>query len=710
MAGTFTLDDTGPVLSAPATPVAVFKFDPSKTDDESRYRLLPNVVVDHIEHSIGANPSTARFHYLLDNANLYPDWPSQFEDIWPQTARASQYVVVTDDRIAVVAWTPKGEKRLLFDGFAQIPQVNISGSRQHVSFVATGVEIRAWDVPIAGRVQRDADDPENGLEIQTALPVRFNPSDGKGGVLPNCTPDDHDVNQDDNDKRYPVFIEEHLERLPDPRTLWTVSKAIRYILSVHNDGKYIRNPLMSDVSADLVVKVPKPPDGMINPEDPSTYTIKDMPLRDLDVANQPWPEALESLLGMVGFGFYFDTPRDTFSGEPTTDLYVFRLDEDRYKPKNLALDQYGSVIDPGLNDATSISLARDVNSVVNAFSIETPVKRWEVSIVLAPGFTPDAADAVGSARNAFKSEAIGDANVTVARKYRWYVGDECGDGHWNGTEFTGNASGLDLTPIFPDDDNKHPTFVKRYRPGSHKLITLDEKGQPRKAMLHYSQDYVGAFPAVWDGSGTWKQIPSGWAPLDHQLGIKVTVSDPQMWHNGKEIIEGIVWQAAWTAGKRFWLLFTTVIDGDSMLESVIPARVASPTKFERRRRIDARDHYQFQGVAYHSWFNKTSGDNIIVRDDTEKALALGRQYRNAHEMPKLCGSVTIPYITNYYSLSDQIAYINGRKVDLKTNGASDKGEADRIPFVVKIAWQFSGTQQQTTIHLSDLRAEVTTNQ
>lgn len=709
MAGGFTLDDPGIVLSQPATPIAVCKFDASQTSDEQRFRLIPNVVCDHIERCVGAVPSTARFHYLLDNSGINPDWPSQFEDIWPQTSRATQYVVVTDDRIAVIAWTPQGERRMLFDGFAQIPQVNIQGDRQHVSFVASGCEIRAWDVPISGRKQRDADDPINAPFVQTDLPARFNPSDGKGGVLPNCTPLNHDENQDDDTIIYPVFLEEHLERDPDPRTLWSVQKVARYILSVHNDGKYIRNPAMSDLRDLLIVKEPNPPEGTINPDDESTYILREAIVRDLDVSNQPWPEALETLLGTIGFGFYFDTPHDTgLSDEPTTDIYVFRFDESNARPKTMALDQYGSIIDPGRNDVASLALARDVNHVVNAFSIETPVKQWEVSIILAPGFTPSAGDEAGGNPDAYLHSRTRDAAAAIARKYRWYVADECGDGHWGGSSFlTGIDASLDLTPLFPNDDQGNPTYVTRYRPGSHKLITLDEQKKPREAMLHYSQDYTGFYPAVWNGTGTWKPISKGWKLLQHRLGIEVTTEDLETWHpgQGKNTIRGIKWQANPGTGERFWLMLTTVIDDDIMLPSAVPARVASPTKFERRRRIDARDHFQFQGVATPSWFNQGT-DDVIVRDDTEKALAMGRQYRSAHEMPPLSGTVTIPYITNYYGLSDQVEAIDGRGVSLKTNAAGNKGEADRIPFVVKIAWSFQGANQTTTLHLTDLRAEV----
>ena len=160
-------------------------------------------------------------------------------------------------------------------------------------------------MPIGGRLQRDASDPDTGLVTQTDLPVRFNPSDGRGGVLPNCTPADHDVSQSDAAKAYPVFLEAYLERTPDPRTAWTVAKAVRYLLSTQADPKYFTLPRMDSITSALQVRVPKSEDGVIDPSDPSTYDTADMPLRDFDASNKAWPDVLEQLLGMVGFGLYF---------------------------------------------------------------------------------------------------------------------------------------------------------------------------------------------------------------------------------------------------------------------------------------------------------------------------------------------------------------------------------------------------------------------
>jgi hypothetical protein len=52
--------------------------------------------------------------------------------------------------------------------------------------------------------------------------------------------------------------------------------------------------------------------------------------------------------------------------------------------------------------------------------------------------------------------------------------------------------------------------------------------------------------------------------------------------------------------------------------------------------------------------------------------------------------------------------IEGRNVSLKANAAGDKGEADRLPTVVKLSWDFTGDHQSTTLHLTDLRAEIGT--
>ena len=64
------------------------------------------------------------------------------------------YVVLTDNRLVVLTQDPEGNPIVLFDGFAQVPQVDLAAQQQSVTFVAQGVAIRLWDSPITGRLHQ----------------------------------------------------------------------------------------------------------------------------------------------------------------------------------------------------------------------------------------------------------------------------------------------------------------------------------------------------------------------------------------------------------------------------------------------------------------------------------------------------------------------------------------------------------------------------
>ena len=727
MSGLFTIDASPADLSELAAPLAVCRYSP-----DSGYTLLPNLICERIERPIGAKASTAQLRYVMDTAGLYPDWPNQFEMIWPQTAAPGPYVLSVDDRVCVLAWTPDGQRRVLFDGFAQIPQVNVSGSSQDVTVVCTGVECRCWDMPIQGRVQRDMDTVktyDGSNEFLTDLPVRFNPSHGKDGVIPNMTPEGYDHGQD-GDSPYPVFLDENIKRspdktaaLPDLREPATAGKAIRYILGVYNDQKYVKNPDFTALKNQLEVRYYHYDDTGTLVWD--TQKQDAAPIRDLDVTNKCWPDAVEHLLRSVGFGCKFDV--DEAMGEPVTTLYVYKLNEYTLTPKTISLPNWQSQLDPAQCNVSQLALARDVNQIVNSWAIETHPRKWEVSIILAPGFMPSAADATN--RKQFLRSNLDLASAATRAKYRLYVADEAGDGHYDwdtGTWVTNQC--LDLSPIWPDNDAKDGTktrsYVRRARKGAQTLLTKDTLGKFRQAVVHYcmagtgSDKYFGKAPAVWDGTGTWKAIAHGaWSLRDDQLGIMLTMENPEQISTGdsKVHLRGISAVADPTENNPFfYLMLTTVIEDDFMLDVNVPMRVSSPTKFTRLRRHDARDHYQFWSVYYPSWYNNPPGPpapntdpNLYPRNDTLKALDLAAQYRAAHEMPPLAGSVTIPSLTNYYKLADRIKLIDGRNVDLRANTAPTQtdGEQPFYPIVVKVSWSFTGDQQTTTLQLSDLRAE-----
>ncbi len=707
MAGSFDLDPYPAPLSTSAAVVAVFAYDSTQPAGEG-YTLLPNVWCDRIQYREGPEPPVAHFSYLLDDSDAAVDYPSQFELLWPLAA-AGPYVVRNDQRIIVLATGPSGSSRVLFDGFAQVPRVDLGPASQRVSFMALGAAIRCWDSPIGGRYQRHADDPKNGAVVSVDLPTRFNPNG-----QPNCTPDGYDVSQSNPSIGYPVFLDENLDRQPDPRAYWTLGKFTRYILSVCNDGTYVKNPDLSQLDALLQTRAPVAGSGYLDPEIASDYTAADVVIRDFDATNLAWPDALSLQLGYAGFGMRFVTAEDG-SGNPCQTLEFYRKDgASQAAPLNLDLLTSGSTLDPARCNVAALNLAHDGRSIVNAITVETTQRRVELSVVLAPGFTAAAGDQTAANRLQFLRTNLSTASGEIRRKYRYYVADEAGDGHYDSSSGQWVARALDLSPIFPDDSKGNLTYVRRLRTGSNTLFSVDSLGQPLKAQLALSRNYAGPVPGVWDGSGTWQPIAGGWELLPDRLGILVTIEDPESWPIGdytgtnpqepSQTLRGVTSQASpGGPNTRFVLRLTTTIDDDLMLPAVVPPRPASPTTFTIRRRVDARDHFALETVAAGSLYNSGS-QQVSVRDDTKLAIAHAEQLRAAHEFPPLTGSVTVPSLITAFRVGDCIGQINGRDISFQTNIGTGQGESPVYPVVVAVTWDLAAGRQSTILELADRRA------
>ena len=225
--------------------------------------------------------------------------------------------------------------------------------------------------------------------------------------------------------------------------------------------------------------------------------------------------------------------------------------------------------------------------------------------------------------------------------------DELGEGHWNdATEETDNtpfdfgsptkssSEGADDIPALfpPNESTGNPAYVKRYRPGSRTLLSVDSQGTPLTADLSISLNYANTAPGIWDGTGDWFSVKGGWKLLPDRLGIAVIIDDPEQWDAGKGTgkIQGISWWAdPTTLPASMWngkpvnpgyppcLRLTTVIEDDRMMSVIAAKRSASPTQFVRRRRADARDHFQYNRVSSSSMYNDSyDGEDDIVRDDT----------------------------------------------------------------------------------------------
>lgn len=738
MPGSFDLDNTTPPLWADAMTIGVYLYTP---DAGEPYSLFPNVQCLRIDAREGPEPPVARFEYIMDDTlaiNL--GWPSQFENLWPIDAQGP-YVVNPDDRIVVMGHNPDGTPLILFDGFAQVPQVDLTPRTQRVTFTAVGVAIREWDQPISGRTQRHSDpvgiqDTSGDSDVSVDLPCRFNPADtsvgGRGGYLPNRSPDGADTVADGSGGGslvYPVFIDPGIERTPDPRGYWSISDAIKYLLAEYNnEQKYTDYPEFETL--DALLQVEYAPNGQ------PTLTTADaesapLTIRDYDASNKPYPEVIADLLSYAGFVMRWDTQADA-DGLPATSLDFYRRDGASMSPlKSVFLDPAGTTLDPSRNNIAHLHLARDGNSVVNAWQVETAQRLVEVSIVLAPLYQPASTDATAANRNQFfRSSWNAATSASTRRKYRWYGADECGDGHWT-TSGSWSTSPFDFSAVFQPDDDGTPSYTVRYRPGSQTLVAVDSDGKPLRADLSISFDYEGAMSDFWDGTGTWQSIQGGWRLLSDRLGIEVTAEDPEQWSTGKGAsatggsgsttaivpggdIRGVTWWAAPSQsspcnGKPPVLRLTTVIRDDLRMPISAGKRLASPTVFARWRTADARDHFHYASIDRSSVnYSHQGGDGtdpVVIRDDTDAAMAHAYQLRAAHEFPHLAGSVSMPYITTFYQIGDRVEQVAGRDVSFGTNIAQDQGELPTYPWIVAISWSFEGDRQATTLQLSDRRAE-----
>jgi hypothetical protein len=697
MPASFDFDPYEAPSSKPAATIRVCRYDP-EPGDGAACTVLPSVVCERIRHAEGPEPPTAWFRYILDDSAPSAPEAVDFGRTWPQDA-AGPYVVRNDDRLVVLAIGPHGESRILFDGFAQAPQIDLEPHSQRVSFLAMGVAIRCWDEPIGGRLQRHA--PQDGDAVLVHLPARFNP-DGK----PNCTPDDADVERSEASTRYPVFLDPDLDRNPDPRTYWTLGKLVRYILAVHNDQAFVKNPDFDRLDALLQSRGPAPGANPIG-----RGTAADVVIRDYDATNKPWPEALAEQLEFAGFGMRFVTA-ESADGSPRSEIEVYRKDADASGPlRDLLLSRAGSGLNPARCNVASLHLRRDSRSIVNAITVETAQRRIEASFVLAPGFIPSTGDESAAQRVRFLRSNLAAAYGEDRRKYRYYVADEAGDGHWKAATSSWSESALDLSVLFPDDEKGNPTYVKRLRAGSAVLATRDAEGRPLRAQLALSRDYTGPTPGLWDGTGHWQPIEGGWQLLEDRLGIYVVAEDPEAWAIGEytdghpqepsRTLRGVTSQANPSVpNTRFALRLTTVIEDDLMLPASVDSRPASPTSFTRRRRVDARDHFALETIAACSIHNPDPKPKT-ARDDTERAVTWARQLRAAHELPSTVGWAALPGLVTAYRVGDRVVRIDGRDVAFQTNVGEAQGEAPAYPTISAVSWEFHDDRQTTTIELSN---------
>jgi hypothetical protein len=711
MAGSFTYTPAPKASSyTPTMPlIAVLRFDTAF--GANLYSYLPNVRCLSIRFSEGPSPPVAKFRYVFGDPLGDPNDPGRVEDVFPTSF--FQNTVAAGERLVVRMYLADGTWELLFDGFSLIPQIDLGRNQELATFEAIGTPIREWDRPIAGAIYRDGEDPDVVKDVPTDHDVRFNPD-----KHPNAGPKDHDTRQGETDAR-PAFLDWRLKRKPDPRRYWTLGMAVRHILFNYMNKTQpaafpIGMPTANAIDGLLESRVPTPdPLGTIDPNDPATFDDFPILVADLNVNGDAWPEALQKLIEPHGFGFNFVLDTDE-AGDPSWRVNLYRKDVG-YPLKYADLPRAGTLYKPKGSNIVWIGIQRDLRNVVNRIDVDTEEVEWEVSAVLAPGWTPDAADAAEANIPKFSSEDPDNDLVD----YRIFVLDEAGDGHYDFASSTFvEKQATPLGDIFgkPSKDGT-PAYVHLNRPGDGQLLLKDKKGQYLQAQLYISTDYEGRSPGLWDRTGTWRKVTQGWSLLPDRIGIRISAKNPEEWSIGGKLPDGpfadgkvrvVTAMAAPDPNQadatKFFLRLTTTIRADKDMGISAGRRAASPLTDEVGRVLDARDRWVKQ-IQHSSSHLNTSGSNQTVKDDTDDATHYAEAYRKATELGRVAGSFTVPRISGAYRIGDKIAGLRGRNIDLTENAGAPLGEAPIYPVVVGLAYTLEGGDApSTTFELSDHRA------
>jgi hypothetical protein len=736
MATTYDVPDVP--LIRPGVPVATFRYAPGVG-----YQPLSRVKVIEIAMREGANPSSAVFQYI--SSNLDPSVNAiSFEHVLPLVRIKNPDVLDVDDRIVVAGLTPTGTLRFLFDGFMQVPETKFDPkSGETLSFSAQGVEYRCWDDVISGQIVRDAGDPTNpDKSVFTKLPVRFNPRvTALGpGQAPNMTQYGWESVTSDG-RNYAIFI----DPLAGKKTvkvkgndtpiavLWDLFNAVNHLMTVGTIGStYIKIQDYKYLKKILSLNVPK--EGQFyDPDDTSTFDVKPIFIPDTDVEDMPWPDAVEKLCEANGYGMCFRVGESTSAKSgmtwPVTWLDIYKLnDPARTRYKDLYLQKYNDLIDPGASNLGSAQFAHDTSDIVNMVSVSTSPVRYEASFVLAPLFEPSAADTGSTdAKAQFNTKHPGYKNVR--NKYRLFGFDEAGEGHWTSTDgfinWTKATDIASLDGLFGTGKDGYKLYAQRRRPPFNLLWTKDVLGEYLRAELYVSTDYKGACPSLWDGSGTWHKANGGFELCDDQLGIRITEQDPNAWNIDKmlkgapnQLGAGLVRIMEWMAGtntnqrKPFYLMLVCVIESDQNIDAEAFRRDVSPTKFVIRRTVDQRSRLR-PGLIHPSSYHhpdrgKADAKAIDTGKEKDQAKDFATGKRESRQLGAWAGRGSIPRLTNAYIIGDRIRRVAGRDVSLQTNVDANGKEAPVYPRVIGITYKLS-EKQETQLILTDKRVDYVGN-
>jgi hypothetical protein len=684
----------------PAIPITVYRITGSGT---LSYTALPSVRCMAVEEHEGPAPASAMFRYAFDGRD--PASPQSMEQALSTTWTGAG-VVAEGDRLGVSAEQPDGTAVWIFDGFALTWKLDISDDTELVTMAAVGVAKRAWDTPNAGMLFRNSQAPETVSDVPTSLPASFNP---RG--IPNASPSTADSGS--GSTKYPVFMDQYITGTDGSSNLypriWDLNMAVAYTLfrpmaqGGNGEEAWIQNPTRSFLDGLLLTRLPIT-GTPFDPTNSSTYTTSAIQCPDTPHSGRFWPVLLHELIRDSGFGMRFKLTT-TGGGDPLTVLDLWLRQARTAKP--ILLPARGSAFDPQWCNMAGARIARDLTGCVTAWTVRGGLTRYEVSVILTPGFASNAADAVDIASmQPFDSSDPAFASTDAFNAYRVFVLDEDGSGHYapnSATLVSGTPTSLDAVLGAPVSGV--PQYAARRRAPLGQLLTVDSEVRPLRARLAISTNYAGTKPGIWDGTGTWQHVTGGWDHIKDRIGIRLDDAHPNQWFIGKDDTPGHPFPSGlvgtielMNSAAPFWLRYTCVFEADAGLAALADLSSMGPLSRTIIREVDARDRYLIAKVHGPSEFNSTFSD-VTMRDDSLAAMSEAVALRTATEAGVMEGHIVIPRFTGYYDIGDRISQIQGRNLGLRTDSAG-AGYAAVYPVVVSRRWELDGGQK-TTLTISD---------
>lgn len=368
------------------------------------------------------------------------------------------------------------------------------------------------------------------------------------------------------------------------------------------------------------------------------------------------------------------------------------------------------------NQARRIEVLWDHSRLINAPIVVGDVKRWEMTVPLVPGWTPetDLDNVAPEDRDAAKAEALtpdvidflGDLveQIDWYRKYhrsgdlfadhrdvaRYWVLNE--DGAFDAATFNRNAPFDDYAPFdfaasAGNDATSPGKWTRRPRP-MRETITRDLDGSP-----------LGVFVEVsYDGGANWHP-PVGPVSVDRtRAAIRFDVINPT-----SMIPPGGDWNIVnmWYAiiDQQFRVRATAVFESDERLRiEHAPTQSLTPTFRRNTELVFSPGLYRFASRA--TAINVLAGGTLAANemDDRTAAAAATRRIAEAHETGTIEATVRIPWIDNDFTVGDRITGLGGRDVAL-SGVARESTVSDVCHNVLSKLYVLSGGRLETRLEL-----------